>query len=220
MAPAPFTPAVLVAGMLDMSRLDTRAVPTTNYKDVDHQWLIEPFLIDHPDPPVIKCEAHLPLSTRPNRRHAASTYLAHRGYCCRARDTTNPQIFMSRTPHASSDGSPSRCDDSRAVISAQARAHGPQGEGQRRREVGPQLEADVERVLGKQAKLQAARRAMLDGPPPRRQNRPRRPKEEGSAERGAEGQLPRAPRGTVECGWCGSTVPIPWRGRIPTASGA
>jgi len=74
----------------------------------------------------------------------------------------------------------------------------------------------MERKLSKQAKRQAARRAMLDGIPANRQGARRRPTQQGATtERKLERRLPRAPGGTVACGWCGATVTVPNRGRIP-----
>jgi hypothetical protein len=74
----------------------------------------------------------------------------------------------------------------------------------------------MERKLRKQAKRQAARRAMLDGIPANRQDPRRRPTQQGpTTEPKIERRLPRAPGGTVACGWCGATVTVPNRGRIP-----
>ena len=74
----------------------------------------------------------------------------------------------------------------------------------------------MERKLRKQAKRQAARRAMLDGTPANRQDARRRPAQQVPiTERRVERHLPRAPRGAVACGWCGATVTVPNRGRIP-----
>lgn len=74
----------------------------------------------------------------------------------------------------------------------------------------------MERKLRKQAKRQAARRAMLDGTPANRQDAHRRPAQQVPVtEPRVERQLPRAPRGTVACGWCGATVTVPSRGRVP-----
>ncbi|GAA4397920.1 hypothetical protein GCM10023168_03410 [Fodinibacter luteus] len=74
----------------------------------------------------------------------------------------------------------------------------------------------MERKLRKQAKRQAARRAMLDGTSANRQDPRRRPTRQGpTTEPKVERRLPRAPGGTVAFGWCGSTVTVPHRGRIP-----
>lgn len=74
----------------------------------------------------------------------------------------------------------------------------------------------MERKLRKQAKRQAARRAMLDGTPANRQGPRRRPTQQRlTTEPKIERRLPHAPRGTVACGWCGATVTVPNRGRIP-----
>ena len=74
----------------------------------------------------------------------------------------------------------------------------------------------MERKLRKQAKRQAARRAMLDGTPANRQDARRRPAQQVPiTEPGVERHQPRASRGTVACGWCGATVTVPNRGRIP-----
>lgn len=74
----------------------------------------------------------------------------------------------------------------------------------------------MERKLRKQAKRQAARRSMLDGAPANRQDARRRPAQQVPiTEPRVERHLPRAPRGTVACGWCGATVTVPNRGRIP-----
>jgi hypothetical protein len=74
----------------------------------------------------------------------------------------------------------------------------------------------MERELRKQAKRQAARRDMLDGAPANRQEPRRRPTQQGSTtEPKIERRLPRAPGGMVACGWCGATVTVPNRGRIP-----
>ena len=74
----------------------------------------------------------------------------------------------------------------------------------------------MERKLGKQAKRQAARIAMLDGIPANRQDPRRRPTQQSpTTQPKVERRLPRAPGGTVACGWCGATVTVPNRGRIP-----
>jgi hypothetical protein len=74
----------------------------------------------------------------------------------------------------------------------------------------------MERKLGKQAKRQAARIAMLDGIPPNRQEpRRRATKQAANTEPKVERRLPRALGDTVACGWCGATVTVPNRGRIP-----
>ena len=74
----------------------------------------------------------------------------------------------------------------------------------------------MERKLRKQAKRQAARRALLDGTPANRQDPRRRPTQQGpTTEPKVERRLPRAPGGTVACGWCGAMVTVPNRGRIP-----
>lgn len=74
----------------------------------------------------------------------------------------------------------------------------------------------MERKLRKQAKRQAARRAMLDGTPANRQDARRRPAQQVPiTEPRVERHQPCAPRGTVACGWCGATVTVPNRGRIP-----
>ena len=74
----------------------------------------------------------------------------------------------------------------------------------------------MERKLGKQAKRQAARLAMLEGIPANRQGPRRRPTQEVLATNPkVERRLPRAPGGTVACGWCGATAVVPSRGRIP-----
>ena len=70
----------------------------------------------------------------------------------------------------------------------------------------------MERKLGKQAKRQAARLAMLDGTPANRRGPRRRTTQQVPK---VERRLPRAPGGTVACGWCGATVTVPNRGRIP-----
>jgi hypothetical protein len=74
----------------------------------------------------------------------------------------------------------------------------------------------MERKLRKQAKRQAARRAMLDGTPANRQDARRRPAQQvPNTEPRVERRLPRTPRGTVACGWCGAIVTVPNRGRVP-----
>ena len=74
----------------------------------------------------------------------------------------------------------------------------------------------MERKLRKQAKRQAARRAMLDGIPVNRQDpRRRATKQAANTEPRIERRLPRAPGSTVVCGWWGATVTVPNRGRIP-----
>lgn len=74
----------------------------------------------------------------------------------------------------------------------------------------------MERKLGKQAKRQAARIAMLDGIPANRQGPRRRPTQQvHTLNPKVERRLPRAQGGTVACGWCGATVAVPNRGRTP-----
>jgi len=74
----------------------------------------------------------------------------------------------------------------------------------------------MERKLRKQAKRQAARLAMLDGIPANRQDPRRRPTQQVPITNPkVERRLPRAPGGTVACGWCGAAVTVPSRGRIP-----
>jgi hypothetical protein len=77
----------------------------------------------------------------------------------------------------------------------------------------------MERKLRKQAKRQAARRAMLDGTPANRQDPRRRPDAAGAHHR-AQGRAPAAarPGGTVACGWCGATSPCPTAAGSPSGA--
>ena len=56
----------------------------------------------------------------------------------------------------------------------------------------------------------AARRKQLESPPRRRAADAR-----AASQRNAEQAAPGTDRGVVTCGWCGATVPVPSRGRVP-----
>ena len=71
-------------------------------------------------------------------------------------------------------------------------------------------EAAVARKIGKRRKGTAARREVPEFPIPRQSTDPRH------ATQGTDASLVNgADRGSVTCAWCGSTVRVPGRGRVP-----
>lgn len=66
------------------------------------------------------------------------------------------------------------------------------------------------RKMSRRKRDAAARRRHLEGPPRHREADAR-----AASMREASQQRPTTDRGSVTCGWCGATTPVPSRGRIP-----
>lgn len=66
------------------------------------------------------------------------------------------------------------------------------------------------RKMSRRNRSAAARRKNLEGPPSHREADAR-----AASQRDANQQRPTIDRGSVTCGWCGATTPVPSRGRVP-----
>lgn len=68
----------------------------------------------------------------------------------------------------------------------------------------------MSRRVSRRKRDAAARRRSIEGPPPYREADAR-----AASLRQANQRRPTIDRGSVDCGWCGATTPVPSRGRIP-----